>query len=738
MQKTFLLSPALFWKQALPLGNGLLGFMVYGGKRTENIAVNDATLWSGYPKDQDNEESLKYIDEVRQLIFDGKNAEADKLCEEKLIGHYSESYMPLGKIKIKFSKACNADYKRELDLTTAIHTVKGKDTLRESFVSYPDKVGVYRIETAKKVGFSIALSSKLQSSVITDDTISLVGNAPDYVAPNYLFSEKRPVQYGQDKGMAFCMRLMVKTDGQSFIKNNQLFIKNSQKSTIYVVTSTGFLGYDKMPSTDTNRCLESCKAQLNNQKLNYEQIKSAHIEDYQALYNRQSIKIAKDSELPTDVLVKNAKKGKLDNALVELFYNFGKYLTIAGSRKGGQAMNLQGIWNDSIRPPWSSNYTTNINAEMNYWGTSSCNLAECLEPYINMIYEAMQRGKKTAQVNYGCKGFACNHNVDIWRKTAPVQGDSNYMFAPLCGAWLANELFEHLSYGQLDEYKDKIYEIVKQASIFAKDYLVEHDGFLVTCPSASPENAFIHNGARCTLDYASSFEMCIIRQTFENFLKIDNSSDLAQEIKEKQSKLFPLSIGETGLNEWHTFYETTEKGHRHFSPLYGIYPARVLSYHKDKELVEGAKKLFHYRLSNVKQYFGWSGAWAISLAARLHEADTAEHIIKAMMSHSVFYNLFDVHPPFLFQIDGNFGFVAGINEMFVCVEDGIVELLPALPKGWTCGSVNKMRTANGLELSFEWQNGKVVKITSTENKQVKIRNTSLIDLKDKPNYIELV
>ncbi len=740
MQKLFYKKPARFWKQALPLGNGFLGFMVYGGATTETIAVNDATLWSGYPKDQDNPESLEYLDKVRKLIFDGKNAEADTLAEKKLIGHYSESYLPLGRIKINFNKVGRGDYGRQLDLTTAVHTVENKFIKRDAFVSYPDKVGVYHIEAKSPIDFTIRLDSKLKSQVVVDDTINLVGQAPDYVAPNYLMTEKKPIRYDEGKGMAFAMRVVVKTDGQSYTKNDRLFVKKAKQATIYVVTNTGFIGFDKMPITDTNYCLKNCKKQFKNRVWDYDKIKNSHIADYQKLYNRQAVNFSTGSDLPTDRLVKNAKKGFVDTALAELFYNFGKYMTIAGSREGGQALNLQGIWNNSTRPPWSSNYTTNINAQMNYWGTSAINLAECLEPYINMVYEVMQRGKKTAQINYGCQGFACNHNVDIWRKTAPVQGDSNYMYAPLCGVWLANELFEQLSYGQLEQYRAKIEEIVKEATRFSSDYLVERDGYYVTCPSASPENVFYHDGGRCKLDYASSFELGIIAQIFKNYLQIDSASDFANEIKEKQAKLYPFSVGEAGISEWHTHYDTPEKGHRHFSPLYALHPARVLSYHKDKdkELIEGIRKLYHIRLDNVKQYFGWSGAWAINLAARLHERDTAKKVIDAMMSHSVFYNLFDVHPPFLFQIDGNFGFVSGVNEMLVGVDDGIIELLPALPTEWKDGSVKGMRTVGGYEIDFYWQNGKVVEAEAKGNGVAKLRNTSALSNSIKLKNMELV
>lgn len=738
MSKLIYTRPATFWKQALPLGNGKLGMMVYGGKKTEKIAINDGTLWSGYPKDQDNPESLQYLDKVRQLIFEGKNFEADKLAEEKLIGHYCESFMPLGNIKIKFGTSACCNYSRELNLDNAIFTINSSKIQRQAFASYPDNLGVYHITSIAPSDCVISLSSKLHCSVVEDETINLVGQAPDYVAPNYLRTEPKPIKYDLNKGMAFCLRIEVQTDGTKIIKNGKLTIKNATQTTLYIVTSTGFCGYDKMPSTDTKLCITNCINALKNVKKDYKDIYYRHLEDYSAIYRKQTFEIASTGNITTDKLVKMAKKGQLEKQLIQDLYNFGKYMTIAGSRKGGQPLNLQGIWNSSIRPPWSSNYTTNINAQMNYWGTSASNLSECLEPYVDMVYEVMQRGKKTAQVNYGCKGSVCNHNVDIWRKTAPVQGDANYMLSPMCGVWLANELYEHLSYGQIPQCRDKIIEIVKQSAIFVNDFLVMHDGNYVICPSPSPENVFINDGKRCKLDYASAYDMGLTKQCFNNYLEIDSTSDFAKEIIRKQALLYPFKSQEAGICEWHKAYPTPEKGHRHFSPLYALHPGRVVGYHKDKETVEDIRRLFDQRINNIKQYFGWSGAWAINLAARLHDGEMAKKVISNLMAHSIFSNLFDVHPPFVFQIDGNFGYVSGINEMLVSVEDGVIELLPAIPSDWKEGKVVGMVTATGHIVSFEWANGIITSLSVEGEKAFVLRKNSHIKAENLSNDIKLI
>lgn len=733
MNKLIYDKPAKFWKQALPLGNGHMGIMAYGGSRHEVLTINDGTLWSGYPKNQDSSDSYDNINKVRELIFSGRNDEADRLAESKLSGGYCESFLPLGRIDIKFSRSCRSNYSRELDIDKAIYKIKGADITREALVSNPDCIAAYSIKSDKAISIEVSLCSKLKSALIIDDAINIVGQAPDHVVPNYVMSERKPIKYNEGKGMAFAMRVEAVTNGSKAHKGNKLIVSNATEITLYIATATGFKGYDSMPSTSTDDAVVRCKLKLNQVEKIYDIIKDKHIADYQSLYRRQTLQISGGNSITTDKLVKLAKKGDVDKSLIQLLYNYGKYMTIAGSREGGQALNLQGIWNNSIRPPWSSNYTTNINAEMNYWGTSAVNLPECLEPYINMIYEVSQRGVMTAKVNYGCDGFTCNHNVDIWRKTSPVVGSANYMFAPLCGVWLANELYEHLKYGKLDKFRSKIQGIMTEAVRFANDFLVEHDGYLVTAPSASAENVFIKNGKKCSLDYASSFDMAIIKQAMLNYLDMDSTSQLANDIKSRIGRLYPFKLGEYGICEYHEDYPTTQPGHRHFSPLYGFYPAKVMDYYEDRDIVEGVRKLFHYRISNIKQYFGWSGAWAINLAARLREPDTALSVINAMLSHSIFINLFDVHPPFLFQIDGNFGFVAGVNEMLVTEHNGIIELLPALPNSWGEGSVRGMVTSSGHTLDFSWKGGVVTNLTVSGTSSAKIRANKHLDNKALPH-----
>lgn len=716
--------PAKNWREALPLGNGLTGIMIYGSLKKERLCFNDGTLWSGYPKDYNSNESLDNLDRVRKLIFENRNAEADALCEEKLTGFYSEAFMPLGEISLKFSGIDKTNYSRSLDLSNAVHTVKSKGCTAEAFSSYPDKISVYRIKTDKPFSVKIKAKSKLKYQVDTEkNNLFLLGNAPDYAAPNYLRTELRPIRYNEKKGMAFCLQIQVQTNGKICRNSNQIKIKNATELILYFATATGFNGYDEMPETSRNTVKQKCKVLLNSVNKDYDALKANHVYDYDSLYSNQSITFNCDNDTTADELLKSVKDGGDEKALTELLYNYGKYMIISGSRNGGQALNLQGIWNNSVRPPWSSNYTVNINTEMNYWGASRAGLSDCIEPLIQMVYEALQNGKKTAEINYGCRGFACNHNVDLWRKTPPVKGTANYMIAPLCGVWLSNEIYTHFKNGFLGEYKDKIKEIVTESARFACDFLVMHDGKYVICPSPSPENVFSHNGKGCKLDYASAFDMGLVRQAFQNALELSDDNDLKAEIKEKTPLLYPFKDGKNGICEWHTDYYTPEKGHRHFSPLYAFYPANVIGFYGDKEQTEWVRKLFKTRTDNSTQYIGWSAAWAICLGARLRESETVRTVIHSMLAHSVLKNLFCVHPPFYFQIDGNLGFVAGINEMLITEENGVIELIPALPKSYGNSGEVKNMVVNGAKISFKWQNGLVTEIHS--DKPVIILNKHL-------------
>lgn len=502
-------SPARFWREALPIGNGHTGVMIYGGRKSERLCFNDGTLWSGYPRDYNSEKSLPALERARELIFSGKNAEADALVQKEMQGFYSETFLPLGEVRINIGGS-GGTYSRELDLMTAVHKVTCGDVVREAFASNPAGLVAYKINSKSPITVTLRMKSALHSGVSSHGgALYLTGNAPDHVTPNYVRQDIFPVKYKENRGMAFALGVTARTDGKVKISGEKMIVSSAREITFYFATATGFRGYDKMPDTDTHIVRAACKAKLSG-CADFEKMNSEHIRDFSSLYNRQSISLGSESDENTDELLKNAKDGGDIRALCELFYNFGKYMTISASRQGGQPMNLQGIWNASVRPPWSSNYTVNINTQMNYWGASACGLSECIEPLLQMVWETVQTGRKTAKINYGCSGFACNHNVDIWRKTPPVLGAPNYMLEPLCGVWLANEICTHYKNGALSQYRERVIEIAEEAARFAADYLVMHEGEYVICPSPSPENSFRRDGKSCSLDYASAFDMGLV------------------------------------------------------------------------------------------------------------------------------------------------------------------------------------------------------------------------------------
>lgn len=705
MKQLFYNKPALRWKSALPVGNGFTAAMIYGGRRKEKIAFNDVTLWSGYPKDYDNPESLQSLKAVRSLVFSGKYREATVLAEEKLTGGYSESFLPLGNLEIKLTGGLG-QYSRALDLNQAILTIQSGALKRTCFASNPARVLVYQI-TGQRFQAVLRANSPLKNEVYVQNGLVLCGNAPDYVAPNYLHGERHPVVYRPNgKGMAFALFVRPVTDGQVIEKGNRIVIKGASYLTLISSTATGFLGYDQMPLTDRKQVVQKAMQQVMDAGTDVSKLKKEHIEDYKALFSRQDFSLHTDRSGRTDKLLKDPAAFQ---AVCELLYHYGKYLMISGSRRGGQPLNLQGQWNANIRPAWSSNYTVNINTQMNYWGASLCGLQECLEPYFRMVHEVCKRGGKTAKVNYGCRGFACNHNVDLWRKTAPVIGESNYMYAPLCGVWLANEIYEHYLNGGLDAERDTVLEIVRQAALFIMDYLVEHDGCYVSCPSASPEAVFDRNG-RCALGLHSAFENGLARQALMNAASIVEEPSERTKIQNTLDHLQPFEYAQEGLSEWSGGISCSEKGHRHFSPLYALYPGRVAGA-KDPELLFQMRKLFDCRQANSKGQIGWSTAWAICLAGRFHDGATAQKNIQLLIDKALFRNLFNVHWPAIFQIDGNFGYVAGVNECLIGYQDGVIELLPALPPDWREGKMNGAQI-RGARISFSWKNGQVTQVSS--------------------------
>lgn len=732
-------TPGKQWIDCLPAGNGNLGFMMDGGVKQEQIFLNDDTLWSGYPKKHLNPGSLQHLGQIRELLFAGKAPEADQLIKKTSLGDWSEAYEPLGKLTLRYQNMDSvSQYKRWLDLDNGLcksSFSQGDNRVeKEAFCSYPHQTGVIKIKTKHPISLSLTLNSRLRSAVCVQNGCLLVsGNAPDTSVPNYCHFELYPIRYNEHKAMSFCGGVKPVTDGKVVYGKHKITIHDAKEICIYVASATGFRGFDQMPDTSHAGVQGKVLKKLSRTFV-YQDILQAHVKDYQKLYGRVSFQLqGAEKTPPGDQLIAMAKQGKIHPALPVIYYQYARYMTIAGSREGTQPLTLQGIWNRQMRPPWSSNYTNNINAQMNYWFTAGANLRECLEPYEMYLSQMMATGAQSAKVNYGCRGFSASSNADIWRKTTPVKRDPVYAYFPLGAQWLANELYSQTQYEDDQEKLQRIFPVLREAALFCVDWLTEHEGKLVCCPSASPEVHYKQNGKSCAMDYGTAFDMSIIWQTLRNYeaavqvLGQDNDS-LLDQVRTAFSRLAPLQFDESGLLEWSKAYEITEKGHRHFSPLYGLYPGDRIYTAEDKTLTDAAGKLLAYRMRNGSGQTGWSAAWAACLFARLADGAGAYDCLKKLWANSTHQNLFDKHPPYYFQIDGNFGGAAAIQEMLYQYKNGVLMLLPALPKEWPDGSLNGVLLPKGITLCLSWQNGQLTKasITAPADTQIKAAYNGII------------
>lgn len=711
-------TPAARWIDSLPLGNGRLGLMADGGVQKETFYINDDTLWSGYPKSRLNPQSAAALPEIRRLLLAGKNTEAEALLKSTSLGDWSEAYEPLGTLTIRCRNLRTAaDYRRALDLDDGVHISRfysGGKVRKEAFCSCPDQLGAVHITSEKPLHVTLRLTSPLQAKTCAgESSLLLYGHAPDTSLPNYCRGAFRPVRYDEHRAMAFCAGIKAVTDGKVQAGRHALHICSAHEITIYIFTATGFRGFDKMPETDTRPLLDEIRQKLARSR-DYETIRQNHIADYKKLFGRTVFRLAGCEKVPAGSdLVRMAKSGRIHPALPVLYYQYARYMTICGSRPGTQPLNLQGIWNDRVRAPWSSNYTNNINVQMNYWFTAGANLRECLEPYERFLHELRVTGGECARVNYGCGGFAVNHNADLWRKATPVKDDPVYAYFPLGGVWLANELFAQARCEDSDEKLRRVFPVLQASVQFCLDWLTEQDGQLVTCPSVSPELHFIKNDRSCAQDVATAFDMGLVRQALQDYLTAAETlgeTALTKEASGALARLKPFAVDESGqLLEWSAPYRPQERGHRHFSPLYGIYPGDCLLKSGDDTLICGARKLLDTRMDAGSGQTGWSAAWAACLYARFKDSEAAFACLQKLWGNSTHTNLFDKHPPNYFQIDGNFGGAAAIQEMLVQTYTGVTELLPALPKAWPNGEMRGLVLPGGIVCSIAWQNGKLAR-----------------------------
>lgn len=722
------------WVESLPLGNGRLGAMVSGDVYNERIALNEDTLWTGIPKDNNNHEAINYIDEVRNLILNEQYYEAQELMNNKLLGGYTESYAPMGDLYLKFNYNDKnyKNYRRELDLSNAKATISYEinniNYKREVFISAPDNAMIIKIsaDKEKSISFSATLRSLLKSKVngLNQDTIILKGVTPIGALPSYVNEEESIIYDEEGKlGMRFQVYLKARvTDGNVNVTNGLLNIKEASSVTLVLVANTSFNGFDKEPGTEGKDEELLCKSQLKSlEDKSYEEIESNHIDDYRKLFNRVEFCLGNDdySYLSTNERLERLKNNKEDLGLISLYFQYGRYLLISSSREGSQPANLQGIWNEDLRPAWSSNYTVNINTEMNYWGAETCNLSECHNPLFNMLKDLSVTGASTAKTMFNCNGWTTNHNVDLWRYSSTVQGSSEWGFWPMGGAWMCQHLWEHYDFTRDKNFlKNEAYPIMKGAAIFLLDYLIEDkDGNLVTCPSTSPENNFLDNeGRKCCASMMSTMDISIIRDLFNNciaainVLKVDN--EFKEELQKALGRLPKYKVNKFGaVQEWYKDFDEYEPGHRHMSHLFALYPGREISEKNNFELLEASKKTLERRLNQGGGHTGWSCAWIINFYARLKEAELANKYLHVLLKNLTFMNLFCVHPPF--QIDGNFGGTAGIAEMLIQSHTGIIEILPAIPKAWKCGYIKGLKARGGFVIDFKWDNNEITKLSIT-------------------------
>lgn len=717
---------ATCWEEAMPLGNGTLGAMIYGGENTL-IKFNHDCLWSGTPNANQPKNRQKEVEELRKLIFERRYNEAHKYAFNIIEDTGVAMYMPVGDLRltkiyksdIAYAAFRQKPYERSLDLACAEVKENIDDEERTAFVSYPHNVFAMKIKSVTPLSYSISAACPLEHKYFSsDEYIGFAGRAPSY----RLFEEYKdstPISSNGKNTIAFSFAAKAVTDGKCVIVDNELVIYNATEITIYAAAETNFVDFRNEPDISKNTlevCLERINAAI---KDGYETVESKHTEDYKKLYDRVKIELDGSYDEYTDIRRENFINGAEDNGLFELMFNFGRYLLISSSREGSQPANLQGIWSELIAPAWACDYTVNINTEMNYWPAEICALPECHMPLLKMIEDVCEVGEKTARVMYGCGGSCSHHNIDLWRNTNISEGRPQWAVWPMSQVWLSTHLYQHFEYTcDMDFLENTAYPITKKSVEFLKDFLVEDEnGHFVTCPSTSPENVFMFNGEKCDVSKMTTMDNSMIRELFENYENMCRILGKECDIAALCEKLPPINPASDGrIPEWCEEFEEFEKGHRHVSHLYGLFPGKCLR--DNGELSAAAEKSLGERLANGGGGTGWSRAWLINLYAHLKNGEEAYNQAAALLKTSTYPSLLDRHPPF--QIDGNFGFTSAIAYMLMqsYEKDGIyyIELLPSIPGKWRKGgSVSGLAAKGGFTVDFKWKDGKVFDI-NIENK----------------------